>query len=451
MLPVPACTVCGETERTIVAEYNRLIFLDAVWRSDLARYDYALCHGCGLVHPTRRPDREEYEYLYANFNEFLLREGNPNRMSVPELTPQMAQDIDDQFVPWRELDTVELKGKKIRRRLRADLDTARTYLPHITDHMPLAGAKVLQLRAKSSTLATYLKDAHGAAQVDLVTLFPTYQYLAEKNPDIRVTTSIDYEAFRIPYAEKYDLILETHILVHMVDPGQTFAEFRAHLADGGAIFLKSELADDELCRNGKNLFAELRPFHFNQFDRATLRRMLHRFGFDAVAIESGEGSELIGLARLVGGERPCPRISAGELRARLDMYRAWRDESILSLPRQRAAALFGSELPQVWQRVRAAGRLKPSDLGVPLAHRTVHDVDLPIEDLEIGVIGKRRRWLSGWFADRMRHAGLSKQVAGLLRGTQLATWLASALRGTRAGAWLKYRVIGVERARKQAL
>ena len=63
MLPVPACTVCGETERTIVAEYNRLIFLDAVWRSDLARYDYALCHGCGLVHPTRRPDREEYEYL----------------------------------------------------------------------------------------------------------------------------------------------------------------------------------------------------------------------------------------------------------------------------------------------------------------------------------------------------------------------------------------------------
>ena len=206
-----------------------------------------------------------------------------------------------------------------------------------------------------------------------------------------------------------------------------------------------------MCRNGKNLFAELRPFHFNQFDRATLRRMLHRFGFDAVAIESGEGSELIGLARLVGGERPCPRISTSELRARLDMYRAWRDESILSLPRQRAAALFGGELPQVWQRVRAAGRLKPSDLGVPLAHRTVHDVDLPIEGLEIGVIGKRRRWLSAWFADRMRDAGLSKQVAGLLRGTQLATWLASALRGTRAGAWLKYRVIGVERARKQAL
>ena len=73
MYTVEGCGVCEETRRTVVCEYNRLIFHDSMWDKDLARYNYALCHGCGIVYSTRRPERAEYEFLYENFSEFLLR------------------------------------------------------------------------------------------------------------------------------------------------------------------------------------------------------------------------------------------------------------------------------------------------------------------------------------------------------------------------------------------
>jgi hypothetical protein len=443
VLAVPACPVCGETERTVVAEYNRLIFLDSEWQSDLARYDYALCHGCGLVHPSRLPDRREYEYLYANFNEFLLREGRPNRFNVPDLTPQLMEKIDKQFLPLRKLEKGKTAGRPIRRRLHRDLAAARAELSLITRHMSLEGAKILHLRAKSAMFADHVKQDHNAAQVDVVTLFRTHQYLAEKSPGHRVITSLDYQDFQIPFAERYDLILENHILLHMLDPNQTFAVFRAHLADGGAIFLKAELADDALCDNGKNLFSELRPFHFNHFDRPTLARLLHRYGFDLLALETTDGADMMGLARLAGGERRCPRIGASELAARLDMYRAWRDESILSLPRQRAAALFGAEMPAVWRRMRRAGRLALNDKGFPVSVRRVGELHLPVEALEIGQAGRLRRWLSHQFAGRLATDSAVGRAATALRRTPVAGWLGGLLRITPVGRRLRSRIVAV--------
>ena len=427
MLSIPACPVCGETERTIVAEYNRLIFLDSEWESDLARYDYALCHGCGWVHPSRRPDRKEYEYLYDHFNEFLLREGKPHQFNVPHLTPKVMQEIDSQFVPWRELDGAVIKGHPIRRRLSRELADARKYLALITTHMSLSDAKLLQLRGKSSTFAQYAKEAHGVGHADIVTLFPAHQYLAAKNPGIRVVTELDYQDFRIPFEDTYDLILENHILLHMLDPQQTLAVLRSHLNEGGAIFLRGELADVELFKKGKNLFSELRPFHFNHFDQATLARMLKRFGFDLVAIEPGEGSDFIGLARLTSAEQACPRVSAAELRERLEMYRAWRDESILSLPRQRAAALFGAELPHVWRRVRRDGRLKLRLEGIPVSIRHIRELRLPVDALELGRLGARRRRFARW-------------LVGRTRANQWVEWLTTRFPRARVGPWLKYRM-----------
>src|SRR5919108_6663928 len=123
MYSVNACMACGETKRTIIAEYNRFIFMQSMWQSDMARFDYALCHGCGLVYATRRPNRAEYDFLYQNFNEFLMRRNNPNTLSVSELTAEKASEIDRQFVPWWELKSASAKGA-IRKVLRRDLDNA---------------------------------------------------------------------------------------------------------------------------------------------------------------------------------------------------------------------------------------------------------------------------------------------------------------------------------------
>jgi hypothetical protein len=416
--------VCGEVERTIVAEYNRLIFIESMRQSDLARFDYALCHGCGLVYATRRPDRAEYEFLYQRFNEFLNRRENSGTWNVPELTPERVAEIDRQFVPWWELESARGKGRIVRM-LRRDLHNARTYLPYITPHVPLQGAKVLHIRAKGSTLADIMKRTLGAAQVDLITLFPAHTYLAQKNDGIRAQACLDYENFRIPYDEKYNLIIENHILIHMLDANQTFDTLRSHLAPGGAIFLHKELDDEDLFRKRKNLFAELRPFHYQQFDKATLARVAQRYGFEPVFLSSvdAEDSELVGILRLQHEPAACPRIAPDALRARIDMYARWRDESILSLPREHCRALFSAELDQVWKRAGARGKLH-SIMGT--GFRRFHDMEFDDEELEISRKGSWRRRMARRLADGLRLTGLAAPLAHLLSGT-------------RSGEWIKYR------------
>ncbi len=233
MYSINACMVCGEEKRTIVSEYNRLIFIDAMWQSELARFDYALCHGCGLVYATRRPDRKEYDFLYENFGEFLLRKANAKTFNQASVPAEMAAEIDRAFLPWWEIRLASGPQASIRKRLKYDLTTALDFLSYLIPHVPLEGAKVLHVRAKGATLGDMLKRLLGAKQVDLITLFPPHKYLAEKYAGIRAQACLDYEEFKIPFDEKYDLIIANHILLHMLDATQTFEVYRAHLQEGG--------------------------------------------------------------------------------------------------------------------------------------------------------------------------------------------------------------------------
>lgn len=381
------CMICGETERTIVCEYNRLIFIEDMLHNDLSRYDYALCHGCGIVYATRRPKDEEYDFIYENFNEFLLRDPNPESLNAAELSPLLKQAIDRDFLPWQELDPQAEGKSRIRTILNRQLELTRSYLPYLEPHIDLEGKKLLHIRAKSSTLADYLRVQHGASSGHLITLFPAHKYLAEKNAGIQAECVLDYENFRIPFDVKYDLIVENHIFIHMLDADQTFATFLSHLQDDGCLFLENELADNRLFEKKKNLFAELRPFHFQHFDLATVKRMLGRYGFRSLSVcnePEENGSVLLGLARREGEPVPCERIGEQELRQRLDMYRQWRDESILSLPKSVSEALYADELGAIWERVQASGRLTPDPKGKVAALRWFREANVPVEDLEIG-------------------------------------------------------------------
>jgi Methyltransferase domain len=294
------------------------------------------------------------------------------------------------------------------------------------------------VRAKGSTLADIMKRTLGAAQVDLITLFPAHTYLAQKNDGIRAQSCLDYENFRIPYDEKYNLIIENHILIHMLDPNQTFETFRAHLEPGGAVFLHKEFDDADLFKKRKNLFAELRPFHYHQFDKATLERLTRRYGFEPVFLSNREDEvELIGLIRLQDEPATCPRIPADALRARIEMYQRWRDESILSLPKEQCNALFGPELDEVWKRAKARGKIY-NLMGTGL--RRFRELEVDDEELEISSVG-------GW---RRR---FSRRLADGLQRTRLAVPLARLLRGTRGGEWLTYRATSPasKRAERRAL
>jgi SAM-dependent methyltransferase len=381
MYSVSSCPSCEERERTLVAEFNRLIAADSTCQSPLARSDYMLCHGCGLVYASLRPERHEYEYLYSNFNELLFRPtaASQNIFTVSDpLTPELTQEIDSVSVPWWELRSASAEGNRVIGPMLYDFQDALGDLPDLMLHTTLSGAKVLQLRAKTAIFADFLRRVFGVQQVDLVTIFPIHQYVAEKL-GFRASATLDYERFNIPFPEKYDIIIENHLFTHMLDPAETFATLRDHLAEGGHLWIRKEADDERLFRKRANLFSELRPFHFQQFDIPSLRRMLGRFGFSVKVLrhKQAKKSELIGLACLEGSDvDETHRIGDADLAARRNMYLRWRDESIFSLPSERADALFGAEARAARARVEAAGGLETDKKGRPRAARRIALEDL---------------------------------------------------------------------------
>lgn len=442
MYVVDACMVCGEKQRTIVSEYNRLIFIESMWQSELARFDYALCHGCGLVYATRRPDRSEYDFLYANFNEFLGRRPNSRSLNVPELTDERIEELDRGFVPWWELRSASARKSTLRKKLQWELENVLTYVPYIMRHVPLEGAKVLHVRAKGGTLADFMKRLLGVAQVDLITLFPAHKYLAEKSGEVRAISCLDYEDFQIPFEEQYDLIIENHILIHMLDSNKTFDVFSSHLKEGGCIFIHKELADTRLFDKGKNLFAELRPFHFQQFDLPTVERIFQRYGFTPIFLRDQNDAgdpEIFGLAKRDHTPGKCRRIGSAALRERLTMYARWRDESILSLPKERAETLYGDELKQIWKRVRASGGLKPGKKGGLIAYRAFPEAgesELVISGALEHANNSLRERSKSWLADT-------------LKDTKTADWISRRLGGTRVGKWVDLKVHKRQRVRRR--
>src|SRR5438034_9655948 len=63
ILHIDRCPVCGATDATQVCRYNKFITYEQVPDAACMRYDYALCHACGIVYATRRPSGERYDWL----------------------------------------------------------------------------------------------------------------------------------------------------------------------------------------------------------------------------------------------------------------------------------------------------------------------------------------------------------------------------------------------------
>ena len=68
-LTLDACPVCGGAERTLVNPWNKFILIPKAPDQTSARYDYSVCHSCGVLYATRRPIGGRYNFLLAHFGE----------------------------------------------------------------------------------------------------------------------------------------------------------------------------------------------------------------------------------------------------------------------------------------------------------------------------------------------------------------------------------------------
>jgi SAM-dependent methyltransferase len=334
----------------LVAELNRFGVASASPDAEAARYDYRLCHRCGVVYASRRPAGERYRWLIEHFEETLGRDGERSAGPAAKMTLSAFTLTD------RERD-------EIRRRASHGVFVSdhcglsrKEYLPSLLSdrlansvHAEVLGSfirerapRVLEIRSRSGSIGASLQRQLGA-DVSVMALFENQRFAIEQAYGFRADGLIDFDAFTIPYDETFDVVVANHMLTHVVRPREYLATIRRHLRPGGYLYLYNEPDDAEYLLEGKSMFNTLNALHLQAFDGRALERVLAANGFRVTFLTRHEG-QFVCLCSYDEQVQWTP-MSSKELERRSTRYSRARDAAIVMMPIH-ARARIGTE----WDR-----------------------------------------------------------------------------------------------------
>ncbi|SRR6266545_1509407 len=346
MIAVANCPACAGSGATPVFDYNGLVLLDYMRDSPQSRYDYRLCHTCGLVYAGLRPEGEELTFLYSRFDEFL---GRDDKRAYPR--DSVRDHLAHGWLPSEEEGTA--RDDLVRSVYNKQISES-MHVPIIASKVPLQGTRILELRATTGLMLDLFKRFFGAAEVYAMPMSEHYRNVIDAlNP--METAIIDFEALDIPFPGTFDLVVARHMLTHALRFDHLWHTLHRIIAPSGWLYLHLENDDAIMFSRRKNLFGEMKCFHFQNFDLDTLGRMLRWNGFEPEFVRHARDgrSELICLARRLDGPREA-RITPQALDARIRMYEEWRDRSVLSAP-DSVRTLLAAEMPALEARAVARG------------------------------------------------------------------------------------------------
>lgn len=367
-LELQACPVCGGTERTLVNPWNKLILIAAAPDQTSARYDYSVCHCCGVLFAARRPTAGRYHFLLAHFGEVVAKRGSRGTGEITNrlLNPYPLTDADRDEL--RRLaahgvfvsDHLGLSGKQHLAPLLRDRLENSIHTDIIGSLIAPRGARVVEVRSRAGTILDGLRNAWGA-EVYAMPIWESQQFLLRELFKITTSPLIDFEHFQIPFEGSFDLIVCNHMFTHAVAPGDFFAELRRKLKPGGHIYLYHEPDDVEFLAGNQSMFATLNPLHMQAFDQASLVRALAVNGFETVFIKGRNLHHLV-LARMTSPAPAMVAMTDRERRARIDAYSRAFDRAVLGVDEHLRTRVAGEWAGAV-ERAVAAGVADYDDKG----------------------------------------------------------------------------------------
>jgi SAM-dependent methyltransferase len=282
-----SCPVCGHRDRTVVCPWNKFILLDKAPDTSSVRYDYAVCHACGVLFASRRPVADRYRFLLEHFGEVTAKRGSGGRISNLVLNPEPLTDAGRAAL--RQLaargvfvsDHLGLRKSEYLAPLLRDRFENSAHTDIIGALLAPRGWRVLEVRSRAGTILDGLHRAWGA-HVFAMPIWESQQFLLREVYGIETSDLIDFERFAIPFDGPFDLIICNHMLTHALRPRDFFAELRAKLRPGGHLYLHNEPDDAEFLEGNQSMLATLNPLHMQAFDQAALARGLGANGFRAV-------------------------------------------------------------------------------------------------------------------------------------------------------------------------
>jgi SAM-dependent methyltransferase len=331
-LHLDACPLCGGRERTVVNPWNKLLLLADAPDDSSARYDYAICHACGVLSASRRPIGARYRFMLEHFGEVTAKQGGRD-IANPLLNPYPLTEDDR-----AELRRLIASGVFVsdhsadRRRQLAGVWRDRFdnsgHVDVLGALLQPRGARVLEVRVKSGAILDGLRRQWGA-EVYAMPIWESQQFIVRELYGIPASDLIDFERFAIPFDGPFDIIVCQHMLTHALHPAAFLAEVRRKLAPGGHIYLHNEPDDAEFLLKNQSMIATLNPLHMQAFDQPSLVRAIAANGFETVFCKSHDLSHLC-LARRSDDAAMTPMTSKQASR-RIERYQMAHDRAILRI------------------------------------------------------------------------------------------------------------------------
>ena len=356
-LELPECPACRTSDRTIVCEWNKLVLLDTAPDEQASRYDYAVCHGCGILYATRRPVGARYRYLLEHFEEVLDKDA-----SNPLLNPYPLTDADRERYRQliaRGVFVSDHDGGEYLSGVFKDRLANAGHVDILGSLLNPRGARVLEVRPRAGTILEGLRRHYGA-DVHAMAIWESQQFILRELYGIQTSELIDFDLFSIPSGEPFDLIVCNHMFNHAVRLDRFLAEVRNALRPGGHVYLYNEIDDGEFLHGGQSMIATMNPLHMQACDRPSLVRALTASGFEPIFVK-GRDERNFCLMRRVDEPAWTP-ISQVTLEKRIGLYRRARDRGVLRAP-DVLRARFADVWPATVERAVASGVARFDDGG----------------------------------------------------------------------------------------
>jgi SAM-dependent methyltransferase len=355
-LTLDACPACAHTTRTIVNPFNKLVLLATAPDATAARYDYAICHACGLGYATRRPFGARYRHLLEHFGEVTGKADGARQINDPVLNPSPLTDADRQHLSRRAArgvwvsDHLRLpKGEYLDALMRDRFENS-VHLDLLSSLVAPKDGRVLEIRPRTGMISDGLRRLFGA-KVFTLPIWESQRYLIKEVYGLDSPALVNYDDFTIPFEGRFDLIICNHMITHAVRPAVFFDTIVSHLNPGGYVYFYNEPEDAEFLKGAQSILATLNPLHLQTFDQASLVRLLAARGLKVVFLKSRNLNHMC-LAQ--PGEAPWSPMSATELDSRLNAYRLAYDRAVL-LTSPDVRPRFADEWPRVVERGVASG------------------------------------------------------------------------------------------------
>lgn len=352
-----ACPFCGDPDRTVVCPWNKFILLESAPDPSSARYDYAVCHGCGVLYATRRPTGARYRFLLERFGEVTAKRAGgqiTNLLLDPEpLTDEGRERLRrlaarGVFVS----DHLALRKHEYLAPLLRDRLANSMHTDVIGALLEPRGWRVLEVRSRAGTILDGLRRAWGA-DVYAMPIWESQQFLLREVYGIETSDVIDFDRFAIPFDGRFDLIICNHMLTHALRPDAFFDVLAAKLSPAGHLYFHNDPDDAEFLSGTQSMLASMNPLHMQAFDQGSVRRALEARGFRMVFQTRQQNGGHCCLAARDGAFEP-GRQSDAERDARVEAYRRAFDSAVLRVEegmRSRVAAAW----PAAVERAVATG------------------------------------------------------------------------------------------------